>query len=318
MLVTGSSGALGSWLVEGLLAHPLVGEVTALDLAPWPRSAHRRLRSVKADARDAVYLRSILEEGPIDTVFHLVNRPEGKHDRYADSLASDTAMALLDAASRAPRVEKLVLFSTAWAYGPRWRNAVPLTEEHPLRATGMGGAAAARAMEEAIEREIGASARATLQVSILRFCPVAGLGGAPRAAAPKLAALPFAPSVLLRDCPLQFLDAEDARRALLKVFEARQFHGVFNIAPDGWTTLKTIHRRLGRLPVPLPYFAVWLTLYACRLARPEWDLGEADAPYLRYPVVLDNAKFKKAADFDFKKSSEEAFLGAWGTKVASR
>jgi len=305
IVVTGCAGRLGSMLTRGLLKHPLVRRVAGLDVRTPPPTPDPRFAYLPADVRDEPFLRSILEEEEADTVFHLAfPAHEARGTVEGRSTAVTGGVAVLDAAHRSSRVSKLVLASSAFAYGARSGNRPFLKEDHPLRARPSEWGGWHREFELEVARLLP-EIRPSLQVCILRLAPVldaAGGGGGPlRGWLDSTLGL-----TLLRDCPLQFLSEADLERVFLKILEAPEARGVFNVAPDDATTVKTVVRRLKSRRLALPYPLAWAAAAAAGRWRPESGLDGGLAAALAFPVVLDNAKIKRVLGARFDTSSEEA------------
>lgn len=159
-LVTGSSGLLGSCLVERLLARGR--RVRALDLVPPPDV--RAVEFVHADLRDAPAVVNACRG--VEVVYHLAAgqrmKPQfaglSEPDIYAMNVA---AVEHVVAAALASGVRKLVAISSSGVYGiPR---TVPCGEDHPQRPLGAYG----RSKIEAEHRCQEALARG-LDVTLLR------------------------------------------------------------------------------------------------------------------------------------------------------
>jgi nucleoside-diphosphate-sugar epimerase len=123
-LVTGGAGAVGSHLVDVLVASG-AAEVRVLDLpdAEWARnlsdaSACGRVTAIKADVRDRVAVETAMQG--VDLVFHeaalrvtqCVEEP-----RLAHEVMADGTFHVVDAAARAG-VARVVVASSAVLYGP--------------------------------------------------------------------------------------------------------------------------------------------------------------------------------------------------------
>ncbi|MBI4425057.1 MAG: NAD-dependent epimerase/dehydratase family protein [Elusimicrobia bacterium] len=312
VLVTGCSGRLGGALVGALLSHPLVRGVAGSDVRPPSRAEGDRFRYFPADIRDGVYLRNVMEESEIDVVYHLAFKSGEDADPLdAATVNVDGPLAVLEAAHKARRVRKLVLLSSAYAYGAKRRNPPRLSEERRLEARGNGPAAWRRRMEESVSRMLP-DLRQDLQVSFLRACAIAG--GGDESACP---ALPFLRSPwgsltpALADPQLQFLALEEAVQAMVRILEVSDFRGPYNLAPEDGVPLGTLCRRLGAPRLRLPYPLLWLLAGAARRLRPRLGLSAGAAAYLLHGVAVDNRRIKQALGIELRTRSEDAFAGAY-------
>lgn len=307
VLVTGCAGYLGGVLTRALLEHPLVERVVGLDLCAPRALSHPKLKTVAGDIRDEYRLRSLLQDEEIDTVFHLAfMMGEPKDEVLAREINVGGTLTVLEAASKTPTVRKLVLSGSASAYGARRGNPEFLKEEHPLRANTLRYGIHKRQVEDELAKALP-GARRDLKVVVLRICTI--VGGSDRTDGPvkTFCELPVGVSVLLRKGALQFIAEEDLMRVMLKVMEAPDLSGVFNVAPDDYTTVAQLCERLGKRRVPVPYSALWLALFLARRILGRVDLTENVVSYLAYPCVLSNAKLKKALGVHFSQRSLEAF-----------
>ncbi|MBI5882256.1 MAG: NAD-dependent epimerase/dehydratase family protein [Elusimicrobia bacterium] len=308
VLVTGCSGYLGDLLVRSLLSHPIVSKVVAVDLKPPKMPARPKFKHCAADIRDEFLLRSIIEEEGIDTIFHLAFM-EADPGRAVLSHAMNVGgtLTVFDAANRSSRVSKLVITSSTWAYGARRGNHLPLRESDRLRATDWPYGLHKRLVEEELAKSLP-QCRKGLHVAVLRLCTVVGGSEPPRGPVRLFCDAPFGVSVMLRGGELQFLSEGDFCRTMNRAMEEPSFSGTYNVAPDGWTTVASLCRRLGKPRIPLPYFLLWLGFYFSKQLKKKPAASENLADILAFPVVASNEKIKKSLGLVFEKDSEAAFL----------
>jgi len=317
VLVTGSSGYLGRVLVGRLLDHPLVSRVVAIDVAP-SKLEHPNLKHHAADIRDEFLLRSILEDEAIDTVFHLAFvMGEPRDEVRARAVNVGGTLNVLEAANKSSTVKRLIISGSASAYGARRGNPEFLREEDPLRAGTLRYGVHKRMVEEELHRALP-SVRHSLQVALLRICTIVGASERGSGPVATFCGLPMGVSVLFHAGALQFIHEDDLMKVMLKVMEAPDARGAFNVAPDDYTTIAEICRALGKPRVPAPYFLLWLALYLLRRVGGKTDLTEKVVSYLAYPVAVSNQKIKTALGIRFPKTSLEAFLDCAKALAASR
>ncbi|MBI3551367.1 MAG: NAD-dependent epimerase/dehydratase family protein [Elusimicrobia bacterium] len=307
VLVTGSSGYLGRVLVGRLLEHPLVARVVGVDVAA-SKLANPKFKQHAADIRDEFLLRSILEEEAIDTVFHLAFvMGEPKDEVRARAVNVGGTLNVLEAANKSSTVKRLVVSGSASAYGARRGNPEFLKEENPLRADTLRYGIHKRMVEEEVARSMP-TVRRTLQVVILRICTIVGATERGEGPVATFCRLPVGVSVLFHKGALQFIAEDDLMKAMLRVMEADELRGVFNVAPDDYTTIREICRALSKPRVPAPYSLLWLSLFLLRRLAGKTELTENIVSYLAHPAVVSNAKLKTALGIRFPKGSLEAFL----------
>jgi UDP-glucose 4-epimerase len=307
VLVTGCSGYLGRLLSARLLDHPLVARVIGMDATSPGLPAHPKLRTVSADIRDEYFLRSVLEEEAVDSVFHMafLNADDTDDVRARETNVHGTIV-VLEAADKSPRVQRLVIAGSTAAYGARRGNGRLLTETHRLRAAGLAYAVHKRRIEEELAKALP-QVRRSLQVAVLRLCMVVGPEERPGGPVRRFCRLPFAVSALGRQGALQFLSESDALEAFCRVLEAAQLRGAFNVVPDDSVTVAQVCRELKKRRLPVPFSWIWLGLWLGRRLFKS-TIPEGVASYLAYPVVASNQKFKEAVGFTPAHGSLEALL----------
>lgn len=307
VLVTGCSGYLGGVLVSALLDHPLVSKVVGIDLSA-ARVSHPRFKHYAADIRDEFLLRSIIEDEGVDVVYHLAfMMGEPRDEALARAINVGGTLTLLDACNKSSCVQKLILSASASAYGARRGNPEFLTEEDPLRADTLRYGIHKRLVEEELAKSMP-GLRRSLRVVVLRICTIVGKGERTDGPVKIFCGMPVAVSVLFHKGALQFISEPDLMKVMLKAMEVSDFHGVYNVGPDDYTTIAHVARALGKARVPLPYFALWLALFLLRRLDRRSPATEKIVSYLAYPAVVSNAKLKKTLGVSFSKGSLEAFL----------
>jgi CDP-glucose 4,6-dehydratase len=139
VLVTGSSGLLGSWLTRALIERGAAVVALLRDWVPQSeliRSGHLdRIRVVRGDVRDQETMERVLGEYEIDTVFHLAAQTiVGIANRNPVSTFESNirgTWTVLEACRRSPAVRQVVVASSDKAYGAH--QTLPYLEDAPLR-----------------------------------------------------------------------------------------------------------------------------------------------------------------------------------------
>ena len=137
--VTGPTGLLGSWLIEGLLRPGADVVCLVRDWVPQSRfvRAHvaDRVKVVRGDVRDQALLERICGEYEIDTVFHLAGQtlvPVANRNPVSTFEANvQGTWAMLEACRRSPTVRQVVVASSDKAYGDH-EESLPYDERTPL------------------------------------------------------------------------------------------------------------------------------------------------------------------------------------------
>jgi nucleoside-diphosphate-sugar epimerase len=283
VVVSGSHGRTGRRLVAHLEADPSVDRVVRLP--------------AEATAAD---LKPLVEGA--SAVIHL-------------GAATDVGAAL-EAASSAS-ITQFVYRSSAAVYGAWADNALPLTEDVPLRPNpGFSFAVEHAEAERLVGEWADDHTRAT--VAVLRAAPVVAPGGESWESSTL-----GRPSSLRRGdalAPAQFLHVDDAAAAFAHAFSAK-LEGTFNLAPDGWVAGETARALASSgtgVTVPLPdRVAVIAERWAWRLG-----LGGAPAPaspYLAHPWVVANDRLR-ATGWSPEYTNEEALVasrkGTWWRELS--
>lgn len=295
VVVTGAAGRLGSRVVRLLAAVADVPEVVGVDLVPSnPGGPSHCLDLATADL-DAAFAGA-------DAVLHLASvfgtALEGPEIDAAVEVA--ITRRVLEAADRAG-VGQVVVMSSATVYGPWANNAVPLTEDAPLRPHPDLALAVQKAEIERMVAEWAADHPGAVIATLRPVTVVAdGTSGWLAQALHAAAALPTN-----EETPIQYVHVDDVAAAVVTVWAARAT-GPVNVAPDGWLT-PTERRALDpvpkvRLPEPV----------AVGVADWRWRLRLAPtAPgilaYARHPWVVANDRLT-AIGWSATNSNEEAYV----------
>lgn len=311
VVVTGASGPIGRRVCALLGKEPDVARVVALDLAEPTEPLPERVEHHRVDlASDDLAPRF----AGTDAVIHVASVfGPALDDDPVVAADGDVVLArrMLAAAGQAA-VDHLVVLSSATVYGAWPNNAVPLTEDAPLRPDPGCAFAVQKAEVERLALE-WADEHAGAIVALLRPATTVAedhpgwLAGALRAAA--------AVRGPQDDPPAQFLHTDDLASAVVTAWRQR-LAGPRNVAPDGWLRAVELAALSStpRLRVPQPVVD--------RVARLRWRLRLAPAPpgvqpYARHPWVVANDRMR-AAGWRPASTNEEAFVagtpaGRWAT-----
>jgi len=222
----------------------------------------------------------------------------------AGTVPDPRATAALLQAALAAGIPRVVLLSSAMAYGAWPTNPVPLTEDAVLKPNPSLRFAVERAEEERLVAAWRAEApdatvailRPTVQVAEDRSSWLArslwnGGGVRPGDAEP----------------PAQFVHLDDVASAV--VLAVREgLDGAFNVAPDGWLKAEQLRALSSGPRVRLP------DAVATRLQSLRWRLGLVSSPpgvvpYVAQPWVVANDRLR-AAGWTPEWTNEEAFVAA--------
>ena len=142
---------------------------------------------------------------------------------------------------------------------------------------------------------------------MLRICTVVGTSERGAGAVASFLKAPCGLVVSRHDCELQFIAEEDLIPVFFRALEADHFRGIYNIAPDDYTTVGEISGHLKRFTLRVPYPALYGAFYLLRrLTGNQW-ISENAVDYLTYPIVVDNARIR-GLSVRFRYGSRVAFL----------
>jgi UDP-glucose 4-epimerase len=243
--ITGIAGNLGKRLARLLHTE---ARLVGIDRRPFreaPRDVEHHLLDIRKHKVEEVFRRSRPEALIHLGIMHDPRMPRAE----AHSFNVVGAHKILDICVR-HGVRKVVVLSSANAYGPRPENSNFLPEETPLMAT-----ARHSSVSDLVELDIYAQSfvwrHPEIETVILR--PVHIVGPTVRNAPSNYLRLEHPLTVLGFDPMIQLIHADDVCRALALALQPGA-RGVYNVAGPGEVPLSTILRELGRHPVPVPAF----------------------------------------------------------------
>ncbi len=280
VVITGISGNLGRLLTKRLHAdHSIIG----IDKRPFdgkPKDVvHHRIDVRRRKAQD------IFRRNKIKALIHLgmVHRP-ATGDKIHQEWNVGATFKLLEYCQRY-KIPKVVLLSTAYAYGPQPSNSNFLTEDAPL-----GAGLEYPEMRALIEWDMFAQSflwkHPEIETVILR--PVHVLGANVRNAISRYLQLGHPPTLMGFDPMMQLLHEDDLIQAIFLAMEPGR-RGVFNIDGPGALPLSAVLDTLGKSSIPVPH------LLAEPLMKRLWKLGlidfwPGDLPHLRYQCMVDGQR----------------------------
>jgi UDP-glucose 4-epimerase len=313
--VTGACTYLGGELIRRLDGDPRYGRILALDVRP-PDVASDKLEFERIDLTVPTVAGRLADlfRG-VDAVVHGAFLSSPSHAAaWAHELEDVGTMHVIDACATAhPR--QLVLVSTTLVYGASAKTPNWLDESTPLaRAPGSRFAADKIRVEEQVRRFAAGPAGASTRVCVLRFAPI--LGPTITNYVTRFFSRPLVPRLMGRDPLLQFVHELDAAGALKRALDV-EGAGVFNVAGEGVLPYSTVLAMMGRVPLPMPYFA------ARRLQAALWATQLSDAPpgfvdLLRYLCVADGGRIQRELGFRPRYDIRRTILDFLGVRGEDR
>ena len=303
VLVTGVSRDLGRRFARAVANDPAVDRVIGVDVVP-PRGDIGPVSFVRADIRNPVIAKVIVKED-VDTLVHMsvIATPGSTGGRVPmKELNVIGTMQLLAACQKAPRLENLIVKSSATVYGASGRDPAMFTEDMEARRLPTSGYAKDVHEIEGYVRGF-ARRRPDVRLTLLRAANVLG----PHVISPMASyfRLPVMPTVLGFDPRLQFLHEQDLM-AVLQHAVTHDVAGTFNVAGDGILMLSQAIRRLGRQALPLPRFAVGRVGSVARSAKLA-DFSPEQLSLLTYGRGMDTTRMREVLGFEPAFTTAEAF-----------
>ena len=216
-------------------------------------------------------------------------------------LVRPTDWSILPSLLREQERGRVVLVSSAMAYGAWPTNPVPIDETAPLRPNpGHEMAARAAEAERLARRWEAGSADGERELVVLRPVPVVSPGAAPPAHLP----------LIDSRAPLQFLHPEDLESAVQAAETAPP--GAYNVAPDGSVDADTARALVRGVATPgLPKrLARLIAGWTGRLSAP------AGVSFSVFAWVVDNSRLRSLG-WAPTHDSEEAWVSAYpGSELA--
>lgn len=191
------------------------------------------------------------------------------------------------------RVKRLIVASTTAVYGALAANPAYIPETHACFGQFLSPLLAHYVAIEACLDDF-AKTTPDCTVTVLRFAPT--LQSRATNIVSRYLQAAFVPVLMGFDPVIQVIDEAGVLAALAHCLDVPQ-HGAFNIAAHGVWPIKTVIKKLGRQPLPMPH------LIAPAALRRLWGLSDAvlldDAiNFLRYPCVADTHRATRELGFD--------------------
>jgi UDP-glucose 4-epimerase len=298
--VTGASGYIGSRLLRQLEEENLE-RLVAIDTRPPPLPIH----NVAVYRRDVgLNFEDALRQSRVTTLVHLAfvqNRGRNRRTvREIRNTNQRTLHMVLDSCANAG-VKHVVYLSSHTVYGARRDNAVPLTENAPLRPIPDLSVSYDKFLSDQI-LESYAERHPDIKVTVLRCCPV--LGPSAGKDVSRIFTFPGPVGVYGYNPPFQFLHEDDLARILTLVIQ-RGVYGVYNLAGDGVAFYNEIIDALPGRYLCLPNFLAY------PLVGMTWKMGmqgrrnSAELDLLRFPLLLSTSKIREATGYQINYTSLE-------------
>jgi UDP-glucose 4-epimerase len=303
VLLTGTSGFIGSHFLKRLHANPRWNKVVAVDIKT-PPFKHPKTRFHKVDMThpraDELLLEIFKEEKP-DIVVHtgFYQRPI-EDTTYAHELNSIGTMHILAACAES-HVRKIVVSSRTMVYGAFFDNPHYMTEEHSPRPQMVYEF---QLDKVEVERQLLRfwKSNPEILVTVLRHCSI--MGPNVENCWTHYLSMPVCPTVLGYNPLIQFISEED----VIDAFEIAindDFPGVFNIVGRRIIPLHMILKLANKVRMPMAH------PLAENLFRMLWIANLGPFPpehlhFLKYHCLADSTRAKEVMGFEAKKTAWQA------------
>ncbi len=295
--VTGSSGHIGTKLLEHLEETPGLGKLVAFDTRPLSAPVH----NIAAFRRDvATPIHEELTRQRVTTLVHLAfvwRHGQNRRDAAAMSEQNrEMLRSVMESCQRA-RVGHLIYLSSHTVYGARPDNPIPVLEDSPRRPS--HGFPYAQDHYRA-EQSLLEFAQDTpdMKVTIFRSSPALGT----MTAMGLLREFYFPGWVGLSDHnpPLQFVYDDDLARILCLAI-TQEVSGIFNLASDGVVFLRELVQTVAAQRTQLPAGLVY------PLKRLTGGTSGAYSHYLnRWPIIMSTGSLHRATGYRFRYTASQA------------
>lgn len=306
--LTGTSGYIGSKLLQALNDSPFVGRIIGIDIQP-PKASPPKLTFYRQSVTEP--FGKIFSESKVDSAIHLafVLMPSRDWDRVRSINIGGSANFLK--ACQEAGVKHAIYLSSYAAYGARPDNLVPFTETSPLRPNEGFQYSLFKAETDRLFQDFASANRETL-VTILRAPVVMG----PTADNQITGALLGAVMIGVRgyDPPMQFVHEDDLVRLILTLLQARQ-PGIYNVAGAGTIRYGELARLAGKRLISLPGSLLHLAMGITWRLRLQGQSPPEGLDFIKYPVVLSTEKLEQETGFRFRYSSWEAAISLIEAKL---
>jgi len=284
VVVTGSSGYIGTRLLERMEEDSSVEKVVGIDLKPPVRS-FSKLEFHRMDVRDPG-LADLFRDSGADTVVHLAFVLNPIHDTALMHDIDVGGARNVLRATAACGAGHLVVASSSSAFGAFPDNPDFLTEEHPPRRRGNFTYADDKCEVEWLLQEF-VRENPGVRVAVVRPCIVYG-PNVDNYLSRFILRLPFLPVISGCRPDMQFVHEDDAAAVFLEALR-RGASGYFHACGEGTVNVEEIAAIAGKRLLPLPawlaYPAVDL-LWKMRFPLIEGPSGMLD--FIRYRWVISD------------------------------
>lgn len=300
--VTGSSGYYGRVMIR--LFRERLPEARILGIDIRPAQSHPPDEFHALDVRSDE-VREVLREFAPDTLLHFAFVVNPLHDEQEMRSINVEGTRNLLAITAEIRPHRLLVASSATAYGAWADNPIPIDDRHPVRPREEFRYSADKGEMESLLAKF-AESEPEIEVSWTRPCVICG-DSAGNYIIDALLMVPFMMLPGGSDTPLQFVDEDDLAEATYVILSGGG-RGPYNLAPPDWLPLSEIGREMKITSCPVPFWLGYGFSKCWWMLRLPWFRFPPSFWYfMQHPWVVGANRLAREFDFRFKRTSREAF-----------
>lgn len=299
--ITGAAGYIGTRLLQFLEADPSISKIVSID-QNIPPGNFRKLEAYRVDINQR--LDQIFKINEVNVVVHLVFIVDPIHDEEKMYRVNvDGTKNVFEACEKAD-VRRILMASSATAYGAHATNPRYLKEADPLRGNPNYQYARDKVLMERLCEEYQ---NRHPECDVIVFRPAIVMGPHVKNFIARYMQKRVVFSVRGFDPEMQFVHEDDIAEIFYQ-FVLRGGRGVYNVAPEGIIRLSEAAQKFKRHLLGLPPSVIYsLTEIAWQIrckSLTEAPSGLLD--FIRYPWLVENSKLKKEIGFNYRYTTEQA------------
>jgi UDP-glucose 4-epimerase len=295
VVITGTEFFWGKRLLQNLIIDDCIQSILALD-TKRPNIQSEKLTSARMSYKPPFHFEwaDSLERSKADTLFLCPFSVDYcYHDNHASHLSGvQNSLRILRKALEL-QIPNIVVLSSFLIYGARWENPAYIIEDHLL--LGDRNYQHIRGLIELEEACLAAIASSPSRSNITILRIVNAMGPNVQNSLSRYLDYPIIPTCLGFDPPLQLIYEDDVINAMIWAANHPKT-GAFNIAADGYLTLKEICAMLNKQTVPIFHGLMRIAgsgLWKSRLS----EFSPAFLSMLRYRLILDLTRSREVLKF---------------------
>jgi UDP-glucose 4-epimerase len=296
--ITGINSYFAKTVLPKLMADPEIESIIGIDVTPWTGEGSKVAFFQEDVRKREIY--TLLKDA--DIVLHLAFIVEEIRDKKKTHAINVEGSKNVFQACAANGVKKIVYTSSIAAYGAHPDNPIGITEEQPLIENPDSYYSTDKVV---VEKFLDNFQKDNPKMIITRFRPPIIVGPNLNNFAVDFYTRKKNFTIKGKDNEVQFLHENDLGEALYLAIK-KDFPGAFNIAADDYAGSRRLFEIAGVKTTDVPVGLMRI------LANVTFFLGmgkmsQGWVSLMEYPVVVDSSKFKAAAGWQPRYTTEEAF-----------